>query len=207
MRVLHSFNPVGPEEEEAVLAALRSGWINDGPEGERLVQDLVGLTGAAGGTVASTGTHALVLALRACGIEEKGDEVILPDYSCRILYDAVRMAGGTPVVADIEEEGWSVDRGSAARRISDRTRAVVVPHAFGLPADIGIFRTLGIPVVEDCAHAAGVRFGDHPVGGGGDFSIFSFEGTKLLPAVRVAGRLASVRRRRAHLFLRYRIEP
>jgi dTDP-4-amino-4,6-dideoxygalactose transaminase len=182
MRVPHSFNPVGREEEEAVLAVLRSGWVNDGPEGDRLVEDLLGATGAVGGTVASTGTHALVLALRACGVQGEQDEVILPDYACRVLYDAVRMAGGTPVVADVEEEGLSIDLGSVKGQVSDQTRAVVVPHAFGLPADIDIFRALGVPTIEDCAHAVGVRFRGWSVGGSGDFSVFSFEGTKLLPA-------------------------
>jgi dTDP-4-amino-4,6-dideoxygalactose transaminase len=109
-----------------------------------------------------------------------GDEVILPSYVCVAPLHAVEYVGATPRLADIDPETYNVDPADVRRRCTRRTRAVIVPHLFGLPADLDALLRLGIPVIEDCAQAFGARFGSRPVGAFGAVSTLSFYATKLL---------------------------
>ena len=122
---------------------------------------------------------ALELALRALGIGA-GDEVLIPSYVCDALHHAVTRCGGTPVLVDADPATLSLSPLDAKRRVSSRTRAVIVPHAFGLAVDVEAFAALGVTVVEDCAQALGAVIEGRPVGGRGQAAVCSFYATKLL---------------------------
>jgi perosamine synthetase len=132
--------------------------------------------------VVSSGTTALYLSLAALGVRPR-NKVIIPSYTCNSLYAAVGMSGATAVCADTATSSVNVDRNTVSPLISKSAAAVIVPHMFGFLADITPIRKLGIPVIEDCAQAAGVKHADGVAAGlKGDIGILSFFATKLIPA-------------------------
>lgn len=130
---------------------------------------------------ASSGTAALHLVLAALGIGP-GDEVILPSFVCSALLNAVNYTGARAVPADIEAATLNMDPLDAARRLSRRTKALIVPHMFGLPADLDRLLGLGVPIIEDCAQSIGSFHGIRPLGSWGHAAVFSFYATKVLAA-------------------------
>jgi dTDP-4-amino-4,6-dideoxygalactose transaminase len=129
----------------------------------------------------SSGTAALYLALMALGTGAD-DEVVIPSYVCTALWHAVRLTGATPVLVDIEPATYQPSPQAVARALTRHTKAVIVPHMFGLPADVMTLKSHGIPVIEDCAQTLGVTVRGTPVGSTGELAICSFYATKLLTA-------------------------
>lgn len=129
----------------------------------------------------SSGTAALHLTLLALGIG-KDDEVVIPSYVCTALWHAVSYTGAKPVLADCEEETGNVAVASVKSCLTDKTRAVIVPHLFGQAADIGELIRLGVPVIEDCAQSLGSRYHGALTGTFGTAAIYSFYATKVIAA-------------------------
>tara|TARA_B100001964_G_scaffold205496_1_gene235960 strand:- start:9098 stop:10150 length:1053 start_codon:yes stop_codon:yes gene_type:complete len=129
----------------------------------------------------SHGTAALHLALLALGVGE-GDEVIVPSYACAALLYAVQYTGATPVLTDIDLATFNPTADMLRTRMGSRTKAVILTHSFGFPADIESMGSLGLPIIEDCAQALGAYYRDKPVGSWGDISVFSFYATKMICA-------------------------
>jgi dTDP-4-amino-4,6-dideoxygalactose transaminase len=127
----------------------------------------------------SSGTAAIHLSLLALAIG-KGDEVIIPSYVCTALLNAVRYVCATPVLADINPATFNMDVADARKKITPRTKAVILPHMFGLPADIDEFLSLKIPIIEDCAMSLGGGYKDALTGSFGTLSVFSFYATKMI---------------------------
>jgi len=127
----------------------------------------------------SHGTAALHLALLALGIGE-GDEVIIPSYTCVALLHAVQYTGATPVLVDIDAETLNPTPDMILLRMSSRTKAVILTHTFGFPADIEPIMRLGLPIIEDCAQSLGAHYQGKLVGAWGNVSIFSFYATKMI---------------------------
>jgi perosamine synthetase len=121
--------------------------------------------------------------LRALGIGP-GDEVIVPGFTCVVVPNAVRFAGATPTYADVEPGGYNLDPRRADEIVTPRTRALVVQHSFGIPAQIDALRVLaaqrGLLVVEDCAHSLGGEYDGRRLGTVGDAAFFSFQWSKPL---------------------------
>lgn len=158
---------------------LRSGQIAGGEEVLRFERSLARAAGVAHAVAVQSGSAALGLALRAIGIGP-GQEVIVPSYCCAAVMAAVDGVGARPVLADIDVDTFNLTPETARRRWTRRTRAVVVPHMFGLPAPVRAIRALGAPVIEDCAMAFGGRSGGRRLGSLGDVAVCSFYATKLL---------------------------
>ena len=137
--------------------------------------------GDAGGhaVAVSSGTAALYVALRALGVGSD-DEVLIPAFACASLNQAVRYTGAKPRYIDCDPASLNPDLEDARRKLSARTAACIVPHMFGLPADVKGFMALGVPVIEDCAHALGVSCGGRRVGSLGTLAVCSFYATKLV---------------------------
>jgi UDP-4-amino-4-deoxy-L-arabinose-oxoglutarate aminotransferase len=131
-----------------------------------------------GGVATSSGTSALFLALKASGIKA-GDEVIIPTYVCRSVWDAVSETGARPVLCDIGDD-WCMNTDTIKPRITARTKALIVVHTFGIMADIEPICDLGIPVIEDCCQALGTRNRGKMAGLFGAACVLSFHATKLL---------------------------
>jgi dTDP-4-amino-4,6-dideoxygalactose transaminase len=106
--------------------------------------------------------------------------VIVPAYGCIAILNAVLALGATPVLADVENDRWTLDPVSAAKHRTDRTAAIVAVHLFGMPARLSALAPLGVPIIEDCAHGIGGRVDGKPFGGAATASIASFYATKLL---------------------------
>ena len=175
----HSRPSVSEEDALAVARAVRSGRLAQGPEVEAFEAELSGRLGVEAVAAVSSGSAALELALQALGAGA-GDEVIVPSYVCDALWQAVRRSGATPVLADADPDTLSLSAKDAAARMTGRTRAVIVPHAFGLAVDLEPFRALGVPVVEDCAQALGAVVEGRPAGARGALAVCSFYATKML---------------------------
>jgi perosamine synthetase len=134
------------------------------------------------GVAVSNGTAALHLALVSLGIHS-GDEVILPDLSMIAPVLAVMYCGATPVPIDVDET-WNIDPSLIASRITRKTKAIVVVHNYGHPADLPrikeIARAYGLPVVEDAAEVLGATIGNRLVGSFGEIACFSFYANKMI---------------------------
>lgn len=177
----HSKPSIEPADEQAVLDVLRSGQISQGPAVARFERQMAEFLGLQGGVAVNSGTMALELALRALHIGEH-DEVIVPSYVCSAPWQAITRVGARPVLADIDPETLNIDPASARRALTTKTRAILIPHLFGLPADLDALQQLDVPLIEDCAHTLGATVGGRPVGAVGTLTVCSFYATKLLCA-------------------------
>ncbi len=173
----------GPEEEAAVLAVLRSGWVAQGPhvaEFERKVALRAGAKYAVAVTSATTGLH---LALVAAGIGP-GDEVIVPSLSFIASTNAVWMVGANPVFADVDEELPILTPETVAAVWTQKTRAVLAVHQLGIPCERDVLRAMceerGARLIEDAACALGSLADGRPVTEGADLAVFSFHPRKVL---------------------------
>lgn len=153
--------------------------LASGATARQFEAEIASYLGTTGAVACGSGTGALGLALRALGISP-GDEVVCPSYVCRDVVAAIRMVGASPVLCDAGVGGWCATVESVARAMTPRTRAIVAVHIFGTCADVAGMSALGVPVVEDCAHALGTTIGESKAGTIGALGIFSFHATKML---------------------------
>ena len=179
--VPHSRPTIGDEEVKAVSAVISTGHIAQGRKVEELEEKLAEYFGVKGAVVTSSGTSALHLGLIALGTRVS-DEIILPSYVCTSPLNAVYMSGGIPVLCDIELESFNICPEDLKERITEKTKAIIVPHMFGSPADIGKISEMGIKIIEDCAHSAGAFYGSRKIGSLGELSMISFYANKIIAA-------------------------
>lgn len=175
----HSRPSLGDAEAQAAADVIRSGFISQGEKVEELERTLAKLTGQDQGVAVSSGTASLFLALKGMGIGA-GDEVIFPSYVCTALWHAVRQSGAAPILVDIDPETYHPSPGAVTHAITRKTKAVIVPHLFGLPADLSALENAGVPIIEDCAQTLGAMVRGRPVGSIGDLTVCSFYATKLI---------------------------
>jgi len=175
----HSRPTLGPEEIAAVSEVIASGHIAEGPVTAEFEQRFADYLNIGHAVSTASGTAALHLALLAMGAGP-GDEVIIPSYVCSALLNAVNYVGAVPVLAEIDRSTFNLDADDVKTRLSRRTKAVVVPHLFGMPADMDGLRALDVPIIEDCAQALGSSYQGKPLGTLGDAAVFSFYATKVI---------------------------
>ena len=175
----HSRPTLSEADAQKVAQVVLSGWIAQGREVEAFEREVAALVGHRGGVAVSSGSAALHLALRALGVGP-GAEVVIPTYVCDALHHAVSHAGATAVLADAASGTLSLDPDDVKRRLTGRTKAIILPHAFGLTAGVEAFLAMGVPVIEDCAQAIGALDAGRPVGSRGALAVFSFYATKML---------------------------
>ncbi|MBX3315010.1 MAG: DegT/DnrJ/EryC1/StrS family aminotransferase [Actinobacteria bacterium] len=171
----------GEEEVEAMRDVLASGILTNGPATRRFEAAMAERHGTEFAVAVANGTVGLAAMYLAAGIGP-GDEVIVPALTFIGTATAVSHVGATPVFADILPDTFTLDPADVARRITDRTRAVVPVHYAGQAADLAALRRLaddaGIALLEDAAQAHGATYRDRPVGSWGDSAMFSFTPTK-----------------------------
>ncbi len=175
----HSRPTLGYEEMKRLTKVFGSAQIAQGKvvrEFERAFSKKLGARYAA---CTTSGTAALHLTLLAMGIGSK-DEVIIPSYVCTALLHAIKYVGASPVMAEIDPVTFNIDPHDVRKRLTGRTRAIIVPHLFGLAADMKGLLALDVPIIEDCAQAVGSSYFQKPVGTFGHAAIFSFYATKVM---------------------------
>ncbi len=175
----HSRPTIDKKDAELLSDVLLSGQIAQGEKVAEFEKQMARFLGVEGCVATNSGTAALHLSLVALGIGE-GDQVLLPTYVCAALLNAVNYVRATPVLVDINPRSFNLDVRDLKAKLTPRSKAVILPHMFGLPADIDEITALGIPVIEDCAQAVGATFQGKPVGSFGTLSVFSFYATKVI---------------------------
>ena len=184
-RFLPVAEPVFAGNENAyVTDCLNTTWISsNGPYIDRFERSFAQFCSVHHAIAVCTGTAALHVALLALGVCP-GDEVIVPTLTFVATANAVTYCGARPVFVDSEPTTWNMDPSQIQERITARTKAVIVVHLYGHPADMDpimeIARRHGIVVVEDAAEAHGAEYRGRRVGSIGDIGTFSFYGNKII---------------------------
>jgi dTDP-4-amino-4,6-dideoxygalactose transaminase len=173
----------GEDEERALLEVLRSGWVTQGPRVAEFERHFAAAVGAEEAVAVSSCTAGLFLTLHALGVGP-GDEVVVPSLSFIASANAVVHTGAKAVFADIDPRTYNLDPEAAAAAVGPRTRAILLVHQLGLPADLEPFEQLtrqhGLCLVEDAACAVGGRSGGRLVGSSPSPACFSFHPRKIL---------------------------
>lgn len=172
-----------PEEAQRAFETILSGWVTQGPSVAEFERKFAAYTGAQHAVAVSNCTTALHLAWLALGIAP-GDEVICPSMSYIATANSIVHAGATPVFAEIDPATFNLSLQDVERRITPRTRAILLVHQIGIPADIEGFQALckrrGLKLVEDAACAAGSSYHNAKIGSHSDLVCFSFHPRKVI---------------------------
>ncbi len=171
-------------EKKYVTECLESTWISS--KGgfinrfEKAFSDYVGVEHS---TSVSNGTVALHLALEAIGINE-GDEIIVPSLTYIASVNTIIQSGAIPVFVDSIEATWQIDPSDVLKKITPKTKAIMVVHLYGLACDmdelVSICQFHNLKLIEDCAEAFGTKYKNRHVGCFGDIATFSFFGNKTI---------------------------
>jgi perosamine synthetase len=174
---------MGEPEWLAIREVIESGWVTQGPRVEAFERAVAEYCGAEHAVAVSSCTTALHLSLIVAGIGP-GDEVIVPSMSFIATANAVVHAGAEPVFAEVEPDTFNLDLADVRARITPRTKAIVLVHQLGLPADIAGFTALAeenaLKIVEDAACAIGSSHRGRRIGSHGELVCFSFHPRKLV---------------------------
>jgi dTDP-4-amino-4,6-dideoxygalactose transaminase len=175
---------IGAEEEAAVVAALRSGWVSQGPRVAEFEKEFAEYVGAVHAVAVSSCTTALHLALVAAGVKA-GDEVLCPSLSFIATANCIIYAGATPIFVDIDPATYNIDPKLIEQAITAKTRAILVVHQVGLPCALAeiseIASRRGLLVVEDAACAIGSEYRGLRIGAPHSLmACFSFHPRKIL---------------------------
>ncbi len=172
---------LGEEEVAAVTETLRSGWLTTGPRSALLEGRLAAYLEVDHALAVSSGTAAMHLALVALDVGP-GDEVITSPITWPATANVIEHCGATPVFCDVREDDLNLDPALLRPLVTERTRAILPVHLAGQPCDLGPIHALGVPVVEDAAHALEGRYRGRKLGGLSDASAFSLYATKNVAA-------------------------
>ena len=176
---------IGEEEIQAVVKVMRSGMLTSGlgagPEVTKLEQGFAKLVGAKHAVAVNTGTAALHAAVMACGVKA-GDEVVLPSFTFVATAEAVVLAAGKPVFADIDPKTYNLSPASAEKAITKKTKAILPVDLYGFSADMKPLREIaekhGLALLEDAAQAHGATYNGKPAGSYADAACWSLYASK-----------------------------
>src|SRR3990170_6641790 len=165
----------------SIIRALLSVGVIAGPDLNRLRSWVSEMLGVEDAVLCGSRSLALEISLRACGVGQ-GDEVIIPTFCCTAVVPPVLAVGTVPVLADVGAE-LNITAETVEAALTKKTKAIIVPHLFGNPADIGAIIDLAcgrkIRVIDDPAQALGAAIDGRPVGSFGDAGILSFGSEKI----------------------------
>jgi perosamine synthetase len=171
------------EEAQAAYDTILTGWITQGPKVQEFEEKFAAYTGARYAVAVSNCTTALHLSLIVAGIG-LGDEVICPSLSYIATANAIKYVGATPVFAEVQPETYNLDPEDVEKRITDKTRAILLVHQIGMPADIDAFKALSaqynLKLIEDAACAAGSAYKGNKIGAHSELVCFSFHPRKVI---------------------------
>src|SRR5881398_1412698 len=172
---------IGDEEIAAVGETLRSGWLTTGPRAGELERRMAEYLEADHVLALASGTAAIHLALVALGVGP-GDEVITTAITWPATANVIVHTGATPVFVDVRDDDLNIDPELAAAAVTERTKAILPVDLAGQPADLHPLLELGLPAIEDAAHAAESSYRGRKVGSIADATCFSMYATKNIAA-------------------------
>jgi perosamine synthetase len=171
------------KEAKAAYDTILTGWITQGPRVAEFEQKFAAYTGAAYAVAVSNCTTALHLAMIVAGVGP-GDEVICPSMSYIATANAIKYTGAIPVFAEINPANYNLDIHDTAKKINSKTKAILLVHQIGMPADIDAFKELAskhhIKLIEDAACAAGSSYKGSKIGSHSELVCFSFHPRKVI---------------------------
>ena len=175
---------IGEDEIHYITECIHSTWISGiSPYVEKFEEEFARYCGCKYGVATNSGTTALHLALATIGVG-KGDEVIIPTFTMIATVNAVSYTGAKPVLVDSEFNTWNMDVSQIEKKITERTRAIIVVHTYGHPIDMDpvleIAEKHGLYVIEDAAEAHGAEYKGKRVGSIGHMGCFSFYANKII---------------------------
>jgi dTDP-4-amino-4,6-dideoxygalactose transaminase len=177
------YQQLKPDIDAAVQEVLNQAQFILGPNVTALEKEIAAYHGSAFAIGVASGTDALLLALRACGIGP-GDEVLTTPFTFIATAEVVALIGAVPVFVDIEPDTFNIDPEKIEQKITARTRAIIPVHLFGHPAAMtaimGLAEKYKLKIIEDCAQAFGAEHHGRKVGAFGDCGCFSFFPSKNL---------------------------
>lgn len=178
--IQHSRPTIEDDDIKAVLRTLTDRQVASGPINLLLVKELKKFFQAERVILTPSGREAIRLALRALKVG-RNDEVIIPAYVCASVAWAVEAVGAKPVAVDINLGDYNISYEDTVKKISTRTKAIIVPHLFGnVVKDIRRFLKLRVPIIEDVAQAIGGAYRGKKLGSFADLTICSFYATKVI---------------------------
>jgi dTDP-4-amino-4,6-dideoxygalactose transaminase len=184
------YRSIRPEIMVAIEGVLENMQLFLGPQSQMFEHEFAQYCGCHFGVGLSTGTDALILALRACDIGP-GDEVITVANTFIATVEAIAQVGATPVFVDIDPVTYTMDWRQLGQVLTPRARAIIPVHLYGHPVDmqpvLDFARLHGLRVIEDASQAHGATYQGQRVGGIGDIGCFSFYFSKNLGAYGEAG--------------------
>lgn len=171
-------------EKKYLNECIDTGWISsEGPFIKKFEDEFAKKVNREQAVAVCNGTAALEIAVEALGIS-KGDEVIMPSFTIISCASAIIKAGATPVLVDCDNQTWNMDVTQIEKKITHRTKAIMVVHIYGLPVDMNPVLDLAekhnLKIIEDAAEAHGQTYRGKPCGSFGDISVFSFYPNKLI---------------------------
>jgi len=166
------------KEKEYLCECIDSGWISsEGPFVKKFESAMSAEVNRKFGIAVANGTAALDIAIKALNLKD-GDEVIMPSFTIISCAQAIIKNGATPVLVDSDIDTWNMNVEQIAKKITPKTKAIMIVHIYGLPVDIDSILKLAdkynLKIIEDAAEAIGQTYNDKPCGSFGDISIFSF---------------------------------
>jgi perosamine synthetase len=173
------------EAENAVLEILRDGNVSTHPVIRELEHDYAAFAGRRHAVAHNNGTSALLAAFHALDLQP-GDEILVPTATFWASVLPMVWCGLVPIFCESETDTLGIDPEEIRRKITPRTKAVVIVHLWGLPCKVGEIRRVceefDLRIIEDASHAHGAAYHGQPCGALGDISVFSLQGDKLAPA-------------------------
>lgn len=171
------------EDAQAAYDTIMTGWITQGPRVQEFEEKFAAYTGAQYAVAVSNCTTGLHLALIVAGIG-KDDEVICPSMSYIATANSIMYVGAKPVFAEVNPADYNLNIKDVEKRITPRTKAILLVHQIGMPADIDAFRELcnsrNLLLIEDAACAAGCSYKGKKIGSHSDLVCFSFHPRKVI---------------------------
>ena len=171
------------DEAQAAYDTILTGWITQGPKVQEFEEKFAAYTGARYAVAVSNCTTALHLAMIVAGIGA-GDEVICPSMSYIATANAIKYVGATPVFAEVQKDTYNLDPIDVEKRITPKTKAILLVHQIGMPADIDAFKALcnkyNLKLIEDAACAAGSAYKGKKIGSHSELVCFSFHPRKVI---------------------------
>jgi len=170
---------IGEDELNEIKTSIENQWMGIGPKVRLFEEEFAKRLSLPGFTLLDSGSNALLLAVKMLNMPS-GSEVIIPSFTWISCAHAIVLNGCKPIFCDVDIDTMNVTRKTIESRINKNTRAIMVVHYAGKPVRVDEIKELGLPIIEDAAHAVNSKLKGRSCGSMGDIGMFSFDAIKNL---------------------------